>query len=390
MMYAVLMSTRQRTDIHISSIGLGTAQFAGKGWISALTPTIPRERVGAIVKAALDGGITWFDTSEMYGGGTSERALAAGLKDAGVIPGEVTVATKWLPIGRTARNIERTIGTRLDALHPFPIDLHQIHLNRGGFSSVRAQMRAMARLVEAGKIRAIGVSNFTTRQMETAHDELAKHGIPLASNEVQINLLRRNIETNGHARRRPPARHLTVGLLVAARRNLDRQIPRRPQPHRRCAPVATQGHGPDPRRTRPLTTVDRRQHHSRDTPPPRSLEERKTMPTIAIVGAGPGLGLAIAPLFGKNGYDVALIARNKDKLDGLVNDLAAENITAAAFTADVRDRPALTQALHDAAERFGGVDVLEYSPGGTIETTKLVTPSESTPEDVQFEIEFQL
>ena len=213
MMYSDPMSTQRlgRTDIHVSPIGLGTAQFAGKGWISALTPPIPQDRVGAIVRAALDGGITWFDTSEMYGGGTSERALAAGLKDAGVIPGEVTVATKWLPVGRTARNIERTIGARLDALHPFPIDLHQIHLNRGSFSSVRAQMRAMARLVEAGKIRAVGVSNFTTRQMETAHDELAKHGIPLASNEVQINLLRRDIETNGMLE---AARGLGISLLA--------------------------------------------------------------------------------------------------------------------------------------------------------------------------------
>jgi aryl-alcohol dehydrogenase-like predicted oxidoreductase len=63
----------------------------------------------------------------------------------------------------------------------------------------------MARLVQSGTIRAVGVSNFTTRQMEIAHDELAKYGIPLASNEVQINLLHRKIETDGmldSARRR--------------------------------------------------------------------------------------------------------------------------------------------------------------------------------------------
>jgi aryl-alcohol dehydrogenase-like predicted oxidoreductase len=106
---------------------------------------------------------------------------------------------------------ERTIGTRLEVLEPFPIDLHQIHLNRGSFSSVRAQMRAMARLVQAGKIRAVGVSNFTTRQMEIAHDELAKFGIPLASNEVQINLLHRKIETNGMLN---SARRLGVSLLA--------------------------------------------------------------------------------------------------------------------------------------------------------------------------------
>ena len=207
------MTTRQlgRTDIYISPIGLGTAQFAGKSWISALSPPIPQEHVATIVKTALDGGITWFDTSEMYGGGTSERALAAGLTQAGIKPGDVTVATKWMPLGRTARNIERTIGERLDALEPFPIDLHQVHLNRASFSTVRAQMRAMARLVQAGEIRAVGVSNFTTRQMKIAHDELAKFGIPLASNEVQINLLHRKIETNGMLE---AAQRLGVTLLA--------------------------------------------------------------------------------------------------------------------------------------------------------------------------------
>ena len=198
-------------NISVSPIGLGTARFAGKGWISALSPTVPQENIDTIIKTALDGGITWFDTSEMYGGGTSERALARGLTHAGINPGDVTVATKWLPLGRTARNIERTIDQRLEALEPFPIDLHQIHLNRGSFSSVRAQMRAMARLVQAGTIRAVGVSNFTTRQMETAHDELAKFGIPLASNEVQINLLHRKIETNGML---DAARRLGVSLLA--------------------------------------------------------------------------------------------------------------------------------------------------------------------------------
>lgn len=200
-----------RTDVHVSPIGLGTAQFAGKGWITALTPTVPQDQVDTIVETALSGGITWFDTSELYGGGTSERGLAAGLTHAGVLPGDVTVATKWLPVARTARNIERTIGQRLDALDPFPIDLHQIHLNRGSFSSVRAQMRAMARLVQAGKIRAVGVSNFSTRQMEAAHDELAKFGIPLASNEVQINLLHRKIEGDGML---DSARRLGVSLLA--------------------------------------------------------------------------------------------------------------------------------------------------------------------------------
>ncbi|WP_330340259.1 SDR family NAD(P)-dependent oxidoreductase [Streptomyces sp. NBC_00557] len=114
------------------------------------------------------------------------------------------------------------------------------------------------------------------------------------------------------------------------------------------------------------------------------------MTSIAIVGAGPQLGLAIARTFGSHGFDVALISRNRDKLDTLVGKLAADGITAAAFPADVLDRNALTQALGDAAARFGGIDVLEYSPVGTFGTTALTSPTGTEPSHVEFEMNFQL
>jgi len=193
------MATRElgRTGIEVSPIGLGCMQFSGSGFISAFFPPMPQPQADEIVQTALDGGVTWFDTAEMYGRGGSERALAGGLTHAGIKPGDVTVATKWPPLARTAKSIERTIGDRLAALDPFPIDLHQIHFGAGGLSPVRSQIHAMARLVEAGKIRAVGISNFSARQMEIAHAALAEHGIPLATNQVQINLLHRNIEKNG-------------------------------------------------------------------------------------------------------------------------------------------------------------------------------------------------
>jgi NAD(P)-dependent dehydrogenase (short-subunit alcohol dehydrogenase family) len=112
--------------------------------------------------------------------------------------------------------------------------------------------------------------------------------------------------------------------------------------------------------------------------------------SIAIVGAGPQLGLAIARTFGSHGLDVALISRNRAKLDDLVGRLTAEGVSAAAFPADVLDRDALTQALKDAAAQFGGIDVLEYSPVGTFGSTALTIPSETEPSHVQHEMEFQL
>jgi aryl-alcohol dehydrogenase-like predicted oxidoreductase len=192
------MTTRElgRTGIHVSPIGLGCMQFSGQGMVSAAFPPLPQTQIDRIIKTALDGGITWFDTAEMYGGGHSERRLSSALTLAGIKPGDVTVATKWSPLLRTAKNIERTIGDRISALHPFPVDLYQIHTGHGSFSPVRTEVEAMARLADAGKIRSIGVSNFSARQMDIAHSVLAKHGLLLASNQVQINLLHRKVETN--------------------------------------------------------------------------------------------------------------------------------------------------------------------------------------------------
>ncbi|MEE1791523.1 SDR family NAD(P)-dependent oxidoreductase [Streptomyces sp. BE308] len=108
------------------------------------------------------------------------------------------------------------------------------------------------------------------------------------------------------------------------------------------------------------------------------------MPSIAIVGAGPGLGLSIAKVFGGHGFDVALISRTKDTLDALVADLAEEGITADAFPADAGDPARLTQALEAAIARFGGIDVLEFSPHAGLSMT---APKEVTVEALRPQID---
>ncbi len=186
-----------RTGIMITPIGLGCWQFSkGRGLPGRFWATLEDGEIRRIVAAALAGGISWFDTAEGYGAGESERALAASLRDLGRRPGEVVIATKWSPVLRRASSIERTIGARLANLAPFPIDLHQIH-NPLSFSPVERQVEAMARLVQAGQVRAVGVSNFSRRLMERAHRALDRLGLPLASNQVRYSLLDRAAETNG-------------------------------------------------------------------------------------------------------------------------------------------------------------------------------------------------
>ena len=113
------------------------------------------------------------------------------------------------------------------------------------------------------------------------------------------------------------------------------------------------------------------------------------MPAIALVAAGARLGLSLGKVFGGHGFDVALIARSKERLSELTGKLAAEGITAAGFPADVTDRPALAAALDSAAGRFGGIDVLHYSsPGaGTTEALRGTGPLDVTVDNLRPQIE---
>lgn len=116
------------------------------------------------------------------------------------------------------------------------------------------------------------------------------------------------------------------------------------------------------------------------------------MPTLAIVGAGPGMGLAIARTFGTRGFDIALLARTSDKLHDLVARLGKEGVTAAAFPADVMDRPSLTAALDAVRARFGAIDVLEYSPAphSPVPGFTLAAASDTDVDNLQPQIEYTL
>ena len=86
------------------------------------------------------------------------------------------------------------------------------------------------------------------------------------------------------------------------------------------------------------------------------------MPVIAIIGAGPGLGAAVARRFGHEGFSVALISRDQAKLDRMAAELTAAGVTASGYSADVREPAELEAALERAAGELGAVTVLQYSP----------------------------
>jgi aryl-alcohol dehydrogenase-like predicted oxidoreductase len=184
------------TDLRLSPLGLGCWQFSnGQGLVGGFWPNLDGKVIQDIVSISLAGGINWFDTAEIYGRGQSERALSAALKELGATKEQAHIATKWWPMFRTARSISTTIEDRLKALGGRSIDLYQVH-QPYSYSSVQSEMTQMAKLVQQGKIRYVGVSNFSAAKMREADRVLKQYGLRLASNQVKYSMLDRRVERN--------------------------------------------------------------------------------------------------------------------------------------------------------------------------------------------------
>ena len=112
------------------------------------------------------------------------------------------------------------------------------------------------------------------------------------------------------------------------------------------------------------------------------------MTTIAIIGAGRGLGAAVARRFGAEGFSVALVSRNQGKLDALAEDLGKDGVHARGFTADVRNPESIAAALEAATETLGPIEVLQYSPLPQKDFMRPVL--ETTPADLKGPVEFSI
>ena len=104
------------------------------------------------------------------------------------------------------------------------------------------------------------------------------------------------------------------------------------------------------------------------------------MTTIAIIGAGPGLGQATARRFGREGFAVALVSRTRENVDKLATELAEEGVTARGYAANTREPEALHKALDAATSDLGPIEALQYSPVPAREFMKPVL--ETTAEDL--------
>jgi aryl-alcohol dehydrogenase-like predicted oxidoreductase len=182
------------SGLTVSPLGVGTNKWAsGKN----------DQAVFEAFQAYLDVGVTLFDTAEIYGFGKSERLLGVCFKRDGR---PATIASKYMPA--PLHGFQKALGSSLARLGVPTIDLYYLHFP---LTKIEPVMEQMAQAVQAGRIRAVGVSNCNAAQMRRAAERLARYQIPLAANQVYYNLLHRQPEFNGVL---DACRELNVALVA--------------------------------------------------------------------------------------------------------------------------------------------------------------------------------
>ena len=208
----VPMTTFTTTKTEFPSLGIGTWAWGDKLFWNYGTPD-DAEQVRSAFFTALDAGVTFFDTAEVYGLGESERLIGKFLKEGGDRAAKIQIATKYMPLPwRFGTQVVRdAITASLDRLQVKKVALYQVHQPVSFLTSQKDLMHTLADEVEKGRIEAVGISNYSAAQMREAHGYLAERGVKLAVNQVRYSLLDRGIETNGIL---ATARELGVTILA--------------------------------------------------------------------------------------------------------------------------------------------------------------------------------
>lgn len=192
------MQTRRlgNSDMMITVLGFGAWAIGGGGWAFGWGPQDDADSIAAIHEA-LDSGINWIDTAAVYGLGRSEEVVAEALANyKGERPYVFTKCSLRWDANReiyhslTAESVRQEVEASLRRLNVERIDLYQIHWPNPE-NEIEEGWAEMAKLVDEGKVGAIGVSNFNVAQMKRAQ-AIA----PITSLQPPYNLLNRGIEAD--------------------------------------------------------------------------------------------------------------------------------------------------------------------------------------------------
>jgi aryl-alcohol dehydrogenase-like predicted oxidoreductase len=184
-----------QTGIAVSALGIGTWAWGDKFFWN-YGKEYGASQVEEAFKAAVEAGITFFDTAEVYGLGESERLLGKFTQQTDI---PIDIASKFAPVPWRfgANAVHNAITESLNRLKTDKIALYQVHWPFTFLISQETLMNALGEEVKSGRIGSVGVSNYSAEQMRQASQILAKKEVPLAVNQVQYSLLYRKIETKG-------------------------------------------------------------------------------------------------------------------------------------------------------------------------------------------------
>jgi aryl-alcohol dehydrogenase-like predicted oxidoreductase len=167
------------TSVEMRSIGSIPVPVAGIG-CNNFGRRIDEHRTREVVRAAVDAGATLFDTSDLYGDGHSEEFLGRAL---GASRDEVVIVSKFgmrtPPEGLTGGHpawVPRACDASLRRLGTDRIDVYLLH-QPDDATPIEDTLSAMSRLVDDGKVREIGCSNFSSKQLDEAADAAGEHGL---------------------------------------------------------------------------------------------------------------------------------------------------------------------------------------------------------------------
>lgn len=163
---AMEYKTLGNTGLLVSTLCLGTMTFGGKGFWETVG-AVDQAGVDKLIKASIDAGINFFDTADIYSEGESERLLGNSLKNLNIARKDVVIATKvygrvgqgYNDIGASRGHIMDAVDASLRRLNTEYIDLYQIHGN-DPITPIEETLRALDALVQQGKVRYIGCSNW--------------------------------------------------------------------------------------------------------------------------------------------------------------------------------------------------------------------------------------
>jgi aryl-alcohol dehydrogenase-like predicted oxidoreductase len=179
------------SDLELTRIGFGAWAIGGGDWAFGWGPQDDADSIEAIHRA-IDLGINWIDTAAVYGLGHSEEIVGKALKTASSKPYVFTKSTMvWneqREITNSMKQIRREVEDSLKRLQVEAIDLYQIHWPKPD-EELEEGWATMADLKKEGKVRWIGVSNFSVAQMERAM-KIA----PITSNQPPYSMINRTIE----------------------------------------------------------------------------------------------------------------------------------------------------------------------------------------------------